>query len=90
MIYMETLILLFLLATANSSPEMKQSLSSALAFYRENRELFSMLANGAQNPSAEQKAPAEEARTQQNSRPPAGEAGSQINILEEYLKTHAL
>ena len=47
---METVILLLLLAmSGGDSSQLKEKITSALAFYRENRELIAMLASGGGN-----------------------------------------
>lgn len=75
---METLLILILLF-AMRDPAMRDSLNSALAFYRENRDLIAMLTNAkASAPTAP-----EETDGQEKSRP--HEEIGVSRILEEYL-----
>lgn len=88
---MEMAILLFLLAmSGGDSSQLKEKLSSALAFYRENRELIAMLASGGGLFGG---APAaQSAQTPQENQPAAGqtEENPNIKILEEFLKARTV
>lgn len=89
---MEMAILLFLLAmSGGDSSQLKEKLSSALAFYRENRELIAMLASGGGNLFGGAPAP-QSAQTPQENQPAAGqtEENPNIKILEEFLKARTV
>lgn len=77
---METMTLLILLAYANGSPELKESLRSFLAFYRENRDVLTSMMNGAPMSQTEPS-------KQQESRPSGkvGESADTRSVLEQYL-----
>ena len=75
---MEMFMILFILALSDKNPELKETLKSVLAFYRENRELLTLIANG--TPAA-----ASSAAPSEQKDPPAAE-GERIKILEEFLK----
>lgn len=73
------LFLIFLIAlSGKNGEELKRSLSSALAFYRENRELFTMIA---QTPAQKENAPSEP-EEQTKSRP---QAAGNYKFIEEFL-----
>lgn len=84
---MDTIILLFLLATLDKNASAKDSILSMLKFYRENRELFAMLS---QNGAFAAKTPPQETEreTKKESRPSAG--ADSLNILEEFLNRSAV
>lgn len=72
------IILLLALFAANSDPKISKQLKSFLAFYRENRDLISLMTkNGAPMPATGKSAEKEERRTENT---PGAE-----KILEEYL-----
>lgn len=75
---METMLLLVLLAYASGNPEAKDALRSFLTFYRENRDVFTMLVQN--TPPMPEDTPKE---TQKNR--PQEEIGN-AKIIEEYLK----
>ncbi len=78
---MEILIIVLLLMNANrEGTDVKRTLYSALSFYRENRELITMLA-GAMGKSPEQSSPTNE------NQPPQTEA---VDSIENFFKSHAL
>ncbi len=79
---MEQMILILLLALMSKDGQMKDSLQSALAFYRENRELITRLA-GANAPKEYSKQDKE--TEQEKSRP---QAVGNDKILEEFLKSN--
>lgn len=90
---MVILLLLFTMS-GNQQAEWKDKLTSALKFYRENRELIAMLAQSisqdapkAQQPQKSEPKP-EENHGEEKSRP--AEVGNQLSLLEEYLNRHAL
>ncbi len=83
---MEQMILIFLLALMSKDGKMKDTLQSALAFYRDNRELITMLA-GAQNASKEQEPQKTEEPKQEQSRP---QSVGNDKILEKFLKSATL
>ena len=85
---MEPLLLLFVLSTLDKNNDLKHTLESFLRFYRENRELITMLAgkDGAGKPPAKEPEPCAEKK---ESRPPVRENGS-MKILEEYLNRSSI
>lgn len=97
---MEPIILIFLLAVmGKNSSELKDSLVSALKFYRENRELialFSQMAKGTSD-EAESKSPQHEEpqekngkeRTDAQQKSRSEETGS-YRLIDEFLKTHSV
>ncbi len=72
------MLLLVLLAYASGNPEMKETLRSFLSFYRENRDVFTMLTKN--DPPMPEEAPSEA----QKDRPHEGVGD--LRIFEEYLK----
>ena len=86
-LYMESVILLLLLALSDKNETMKESLNRFLQFYKENRELIQMLATTISAPSAEGPnadiPPAKGEKEHEESRPQ--EKVGNLNVLEEYL-----
>ena len=83
---MEILLLVFLLAmTGKNSYDLKNSLNSALTFYRENRELIAMLSSMRKNSAPQQAEEVSAEQTKTESAPFADPVG----LFEQYLKTHA-
>lgn len=87
---METLVLLCLLAYANGDDNFKQKLRSALDFYRENRELISMLIKN-EAPMSETEPPQSAPKSSETPKPseaqesrPQSEAGN-MDVLIKYL-----
>lgn len=76
---MDILIVLFVLALSEKNPELKDSLQKVLKFYRENRELITMLANSSELPPAQQDTP-------QKAPAAADFTPEKLRIIEEYLK----
>ena len=89
---MELIILLFLLSSMNKDARLQDTLRSFLGFYKENRELITMLMSSqGQNVASPTHAQAEPEQTtskQTESRP--SEKVGQMNLLEEYLKRYAV
>ncbi len=89
---METVILLFLLAmSGGDSSQLKEKITSALAFYRENRELIAMLASGGGNLFGGTAAPqnAQAPHENQSAREQT-EENPNMAILEEFLKARTV
>lgn len=92
---MEILLLALLLTMSGTDPERwKRSLSSALKFYRENRELLAMLAQtssggAAVKADAPQNTPPQ---GQEKRQPPVSEAAEEPlgSVLEQFLKNHQI
>lgn len=86
---METVILLFLLASLDKDSSITNSLRNFLGFYRENRELISMLAGAAQGGRAQgaENGTQKPEKAEKESRPE--QAGSP-DLLDEYLKRCAV
>lgn len=87
---METVVLLFLLASLDKDRSLQDSLRNLLGFYKENRDLLAMIAgaagtNAAQAASPQTPSPAAE---QKKSRPL--EEDGAVNVLEQYLKRCAV
>ncbi len=81
---MDVMILIFLLAlSGKNADELKRSLSSALSFYRDNRELIAALMKK-QEPVPRTKQ-GEQPPEQTESRP---QAVGDYTILEEFLKAN--
>lgn len=89
---MEMLALLLILTSLEKNSDLPQKLRSALAFYRENKELITMFANaangapsagGAPNPAPPQSGEKKESR-------PSGERVDSLKILEDYLSRAAV
>lgn len=70
-------LLLFVLFAALSDEKTKSSLLSFLSFYRENRELFSSVMNGAPKDGPAASEPEKEESPQ---------GADSLKIIEEYLK----
>ena len=85
---MEMLVLLILLMTLDKNSDLNQKLRSALNFYRENRELITMLA-GTVNAKAGAEPASAEKSAHKESRPSEEKVDS-MKILEEYLKRSAV
>lgn len=80
------MILIFLLAlSGKNADELKRSLSSALSFYRDNRELFTAIMKK-QEPITQTKQ-SEQPPEQTESRP---QAAGDYTILEEFLKANSV
>lgn len=80
---MEEIVLLFLLMMLSGDEKTRRSMQNFLTFYKENRELLSLLANRPTPPVQPPKEPKhEESR-------PREEVGP-LGILEEYLKRCAV
>ena len=86
---MEILVLLLLLTSLDKDSDLTGKLRSALAFYRENRELITMFA-GSMNASqpASPASATESAEKTKESRP--SEKVDSLKILEEYLSRSAV
>lgn len=92
---MEMLVLLLVLTSLDKNSDLSEKLRSALAFYRENRELIAMFANaagaapaaGAASAEQQQASPVQE-EEKKESRP--REEFDSVKILEEYLKRSAV
>ncbi len=80
---MEPILLLFLLSTIDKNPDLKEKLHSFLVFYKENRDLFAMLAGAQKGAPEPEKTPDTE---QKENRPSQSEKDGSVRILEEYLK----
>lgn len=84
---MEILALFILLTmTGKNADDLKSSLNSALSFYRENRELFTLLSGMQKVPAAQTQSPPqkeEQIKTEPN-------AFDSASLFEQYLKTHAI
>lgn len=94
---METVILLLLLASLDKNPSLQNSLRNFLGFYKENRELLTMLARTAQGEGAPQpvQPAAEQPAPKQNEAGTAKEKSRQetvgsLDLLDEYLKRCAV
>ena len=87
---MEMLLLLFLFSTLDKNSNLKETLQSFLGFYRENRDLISMLA-GARTAAdgTAQTAAQEPPAGEMENRLPKAEKVDSVKILEEYLKRTA-
>lgn len=91
---MEILLLALLLTMSGNDPERwKRSLSSALTFYRENRELLAMLAQASQGgiPAFANAQPQAEQPQGQEKKPPSASQPAEEplgSILEQFLKNH--
>ena len=87
-LYMESVILLLLLALSDKNENMKESLNRFLQFYKENRELIQMLVGTLSAPPKEGVTadipPAKGDKAQEESRPQ--EKVGNLNVLEEYLR----
>ena len=84
---MEILLLLFLLSTLDKNSDLKQTLQSFLHFYRENRELISLL-TGSGAPAEAQSAAAPPAEEKKSRSPQEGRNDS-MKILEDFLLRNA-
>ncbi len=90
---MQLILILFLLSLNDKSTDLNETLKKALAFYRENRELISMLANGSfpaaqQEPQSEQKAAENE---QEKDRPQTvGQSNNAYRAVESFLSNYAI
>lgn len=83
---MELLVLLLLIAMTNGNRDFKHTLDDLVSFYRENRELISLLAGSVRQtapPPPAERAPEAPAAADEKSRP-RSEAGK--DILENFLK----
>ena len=84
---MDTVLLLFLLAMLSANPQLKESLTSFLGFYRENRDLITSLVKesapaSAPAPSAPSASAPPAPPEKKESRPQ--EVGK-YDVLEKYL-----
>ncbi len=76
---MELLIVLLLLALCEKNSELKETLQSALKFYRENRELFVALSS----PNKEQKG---EEKSASSERSAEEKTADSLKLIEQFLK----
>lgn len=89
---MDTMILLLVLFLSDKNASLKDTVQSFLRFYRENRDLITMIAN---QPPAEYKKAEKSEDAPQTERPektenrPQETVGS-VRILEEFLKKCAV
>ena len=74
---MDILIVLFVLALSEKNPELKESLQKVLRFYRENRELITMLASSSEAPSPQ---------NQPEKAASSAFEPEKLRIIEEYLR----
>ena len=85
---MEILVLLLLLTSLDKDSDITGKLRSALAFYRENRELITML-TGAVNAAQPAAATGKESADKTTESRPSEKVDS-LKILEEYLSRSAV
>lgn len=89
---MQLILILFLLSMTDGSNDLNETLKKALSFYRENREIITMLANGnfPLAPPVQEKSGQTEP-TQKKDRPEeVGQSNDSKHAIEQFLSSYGI
>ena len=86
-VIMEILLAILILSLSGKDADFKETLRTALDFYRENRELLKTLVGSSSALSQPRPANRETPQTEKNS-PVSG--GDDLSVLEEFLKKYGV